>query len=89
MFRDAAGVLWRSGMHFDMKKHTVSLGTSGMDAPIVYNFTRPDPDHFILTPTGNDAKTAGTLTLTRVPLPTHYPLLDRGFHFVNEWGLER
>ncbi len=89
MFRDAAGVLWRSGMHFDMKKHTVSLGTSGMDAPIVYNFTQPDPDHFILTPTGNDAKTAGTLTLTRVPLPAHYPLLDRGFHWVNEWGLER
>jgi hypothetical protein len=30
-----------------------------------------------------------TLTLTRTPLPTHYPLLDRGFHFVNQWGLER
>jgi len=43
----------------------------------------------VLTPTGNDAKTAGTLTLVRVPLPSHYPLQDRGFHFVNEWGLER
>ncbi len=89
MFRDTAGVLWRAGMRFDMKKHTVSLGTSGMDEQIVYNFVQPDPNHYIFTPTGNDAKTAGTLTLTRVQLPTHYPLLERGFHFVNEWGLER
>jgi hypothetical protein len=89
MFRDSAGVLWRSGMHFDMKKNTVRLGTSGMDAPIIYSFAQPDPDHLILTPTGDDAKTAGILTLTRIPLPAHYPLLDRSFHFVNEWGLER
>jgi hypothetical protein len=89
MCRDTTGVLWRSHMRFDMKKHTVSLVSSGMDAPIVYAFTQPDPNHFLLTPTGADAKTAGTLALTRVPLPTHYPLLDRGFHFVNEWGLER
>jgi len=89
VFRDSAGVLWRSGMRFDMKKHTVTLSTSGMDAPIVYTFTQPDPDHYILTPTGDDAKTAGTLTLSRVPLPAHYPLLERGFHWVNEWGLER
>jgi hypothetical protein len=29
------------------------------------------------------------LTLTRTPTPTHYPLLERGFHFINQWGLER
>lgn len=29
------------------------------------------------------------LTLTRTPIPSHYPLLERGFHFVNQWGLER
>jgi len=29
------------------------------------------------------------LTLTRTSIPNHYPLLDRGFHFVNQWGLER
>jgi hypothetical protein len=60
-----------------------------MDAPIVYNFVQPNPDSYILTPTGKDAKTAATLTLSRVPLPAHYPLLERGFHWVNEWGLER
>jgi hypothetical protein len=89
VFRDSAGVLWRSGMRFDTKKHTVKLGTQGMDAPIVYSFVQPDADHFVLTPTGDAAKTAGTLALTRVPLPAHYPLLERGFHWVNEWGLER
>lgn len=39
-------------------------------------------------PTGKTPKDAGALTLARVPLPTRYPLEDRGFHFVNEWGLE-
>jgi hypothetical protein len=29
------------------------------------------------------------VTLTRIPVPSHYPLLDRGFHYVNQWGLER
>jgi hypothetical protein len=29
------------------------------------------------------------LTLTRTPIASHYPLLDRGFHLVNQWGLER
>ena len=89
LFRDSAGVLWRSGLRFDMKKHTVTLSTSGMDAPIIYNFNQPDPSHFLFTPTGNDARSAGTLALTRVPLPAHYPLQERGFHWVNEWGLER
>jgi hypothetical protein len=34
-------------------------------------------------------KTTPILALTRVPLPTKYPLQERGFHWVNEWGLER
>jgi hypothetical protein len=36
----------------------------------------------------NQDKTA-TLTFTRIPLPAQYPLLTRGFHFINEWGVER
>jgi hypothetical protein len=32
---------------------------------------------------------SSALALVRVPVPMHYPLLDRGFHWVNEWGLER
>ena len=33
--------------------------------------------------------TPAVVTLTRIPIPNRYPLLDRGFHFVNQWGLER
>ena len=33
--------------------------------------------------------TPAELSFTSTPVPDHYPLLDRGFHFVNQWGLER
>jgi hypothetical protein len=55
----------------------------------VYAVAQPNPSQLLLTPTGEDAKTNGVLTLVRVPLPSHYPLEERGFHWVNEWGLER
>ncbi|MBW4040207.1 MAG: hypothetical protein HIU91_15355, partial [Acidobacteria bacterium] len=80
MFRSSDGVLWRGGSRIDDKKHTVQLFCLGHDGPPpVYAIAQPDPSHLILTPTGKDAKTNGTLTLARVPLPSHYPLLDRGF----------
>jgi hypothetical protein len=88
MLRDSATVLWRAYAKADDKKHTLFLVTESND-PVTYAMTQPDPTHLVLKPSGNDAKTAGTLTLVRVPLPSHYPLQDRGFHFVNEWGLER
>ena len=89
MLRDSATVLWRAGVHVDDKDHTLILGSAGLDHPIVYAIAQPDPAHLVLTPNGKDNKGDAVLTLTRVPLPTHYPLLDRGFHWVNEWGLER
>jgi hypothetical protein len=90
MVRSTDNVLWRGGAHVDDKKHTLELFSVGHDgAPPVYAVTQPNPLQLVLTPTGKDAKNDGILTLTRVPLPTHYPLLERGFHFVNEWGLER
>ncbi len=88
--RDSDSVLWRAGTEFDDKKHTMTLYTEFADAPITYAIQQPTPTHLILTPTGKDAaNTYATLTLTRVSLPNHYPLQDRGFHWVNEWGLER
>jgi len=90
MFRSSDNVLWRGGYHPDDKKHTLQIFCLGHDGPPpVYAVTKPDATHMVLVPTGNDAKDNGTLTLVRVPLPSHYPLQDRGFHFVNEWGLER
>jgi hypothetical protein len=85
MLRDSATVLWRAYAKPDDKKHTLFLVAESND-PITYALT---PPHLVLTPAGKEAKTAGTLTLVRVLLPSHYPLEERGFHFVNEWGLER
>jgi hypothetical protein len=87
--RDSATVLWRAGADFDDKKHTLTLYLETADSPLNYTFTQPDPTHILLTPTGKEAKTTPALALTRIPLPAHYPLQDRGFHWVNEWGLER
>lgn len=89
MIRSSDGVLWRAGADIDDKKHTLQLHCTGHESAPVYAVAQSDPSHLALSPTGKDAGKDGTLTLTRVPLPTHYPLLDRGFHFVNEWGLER
>jgi hypothetical protein len=90
MLRSSDGVLWRAGAHLDDKKHTLQLFHEGADGPPpVYAMTQSDPTRLLLTPIGEDVKKNGTLTLVRVPLPTHYPLEDRGFHWVNEWGLER
>jgi hypothetical protein len=90
MFRSSDGALWRGGSNLDDKKHTLQLFCSGHDGPPpAYTMNQLDSSHLILTPTGKDTKNDGILTLARVPLPSHYPLLDRGFHFVNEWGLER
>lgn len=87
MLRDSSGVLWRADFEVDEKKHTLHLSQDGHS--ILYNLAAPDPAHLVLTPTGEHASAGGTLHLSRIPLPTHYPLLDRGFHLINEWGLER
>jgi len=76
-----------------------------MGRAVTYTWRMPDADHLILIslppkqPKSNsNAKTDGrpapvftpdVLTLTRTPIPSDHPLLDRGFHFINQWGLER
>ena len=83
--RDSAGQLWRAGAQFQPKNATFALCREVED-PIVYNFSQLDSTHLILTPTD---RANGTLYLTSVALHDHYPLLDTGFHFVNEWPFER
>jgi hypothetical protein len=86
--RDDASVLWRAGVDINDKENTLALYRDGQD-PLVYNFYQSDPMHLILRPAVSGAATSGALYLVRVPLPHRYPLLDRGFHLVNEWALER
>jgi hypothetical protein len=83
------GMLLDADIHFNQATHTVKLDMGLVDHPVVYALGQPDASHLVLTPTGNDNRTESVLTLARIPLPTHYPLLDRGSHLVIERMLLR
>jgi hypothetical protein len=86
--RSGSGRLW-GGSSYDPTAHTVGL-MSAMHTVLIYHDTQPDPEHLVLTPENADVP---VLTLVRVPLPNHYPLLDRlhehSWHLVEEWGFFR
>jgi len=86
MARSPDGQLWRMYLTYDEKKHTLGMVSRGGSGAVKYAWQVPDQDHMILTTVG---KSPMTLTFHRVPTPATYPLLTRGFHMVNEWGLER
>jgi hypothetical protein len=102
--RSIDGELWLSGVDLDPKKHTVRVSCYFINAPTNYAWQLSDPNHLILTsvppePPKPDPKhkparpaapfTPAVLTLTRTPTLDHYPLLERGFHFISEWRYER
>ncbi len=102
--RSTGGELWLSGVNLDPKKHTVRISCYFIAPPTNYAWQLSDPDHLILTAVPPDPPKPGPkpkldkpappfspaiLTLTRIPTPAHYPLLERGFHFINEWRYER
>ena len=86
--------LWRTRLNIDPQAHTVQI-SDYVSGPVTYAWQMPDHDHMVLTSMPpKDAKAAASfkpeaMSFTRIPVPAHYPLLDRGFHLVNEWGLER
>jgi hypothetical protein len=96
--RSSDGALWRTSLAISNQEHTLKV-MAMLAEPVTYAWQMPDPNHLILTSTPPKADpkvktppkpfTPAILTLTRIPIPSHYPLLDRGFHFVNQWGLER
>jgi hypothetical protein len=102
--RSTDGELWLSIVNLDSKKHTVRISCYFIGGPTNYAWQLSDPNHLILTSVPPDAPkpdpkhkpampaapfTPTVLTLTRTPTPAHYPLLERGFHFINEWRYER
>jgi hypothetical protein len=102
--RSTDGELWLTLVNLDPRKHTVRIKCYFIGPPTNYAWQFSDSNHLILTsvppdtpkpdPKHGPAKTAAPfspaiLTLTRTPTPTHYPLLERGFHFINEWRYER
>ncbi len=100
--RSAAGDLWRTRLTLDDKAKTLKVRCYIQEA-VTYSLAMPDADHLVLTsrapepPKAEKGKpapkpvpfTPEVEALTRAPVPAHYPLLDRGFHWVNQWGLER
>lgn len=74
--------LWRTRLKLDAAAHKLQIACY-TSQPVEYIWFMPDADHLLLK------SKQDFLSLTRVPVPAHYPLLDRGFHLVNEWGLER
>lgn len=102
--RSSDGQLWLSGFGPDPKKHTVQISCYFISGPTNYAWQLSDPNHLVLTsvppdPPKPDPKhpavkpaapfTPAVVTLTRTPTPAHYPLLERGFHFISEWRYER
>ena len=76
--RASNGTLLDGDVRLNPAVHTVKLDMGLVDHPILYTLQQPDASHLALTPIGTDTQTASALTLVRIPLPTHYPLLDRG-----------
>lgn len=96
--RSSDGELWIAIVDLHAEKKTVGMNCYFIGPPTDYTYQLSDPDHVTLTseppkpgPAQKPAVPASptVLTLTRTPTPSHYPLLERGFHFVNEWRYER
>ena len=91
MLRATDGALYRATALYSAANHTLRVQPIGLNQSVTYSVAQTDATHLVLTPqssapAGGDF---GTLAISRVPTPEHYFLLDRGFHWVNEWGLER
>ena len=92
MARAADGSLWRAQIDSDRAKHTLTLDSGYFDGDrfsATYAIQPSRADQLILVPLGKAAETNGVLTLTRVPLPPAYPLIQQPSTWVNEWALER
>jgi hypothetical protein len=92
MARSMDGRLWRSAAVVDSAHSKLSLYSFYFDGErfqATYKYTLTDGQHLRLEPIGKGGASESTLTLTRVPLPANYPLLQSRFHWVEEWARER
>jgi len=105
MRRSQDGTLWYAILTVNSAAHTLLIKPFFDRPPVSYDWRMPDVNHLILTaetPKGATPDSKATqnakprpvlhpdvVTLTRIPLPTHYRLLDRSFHFVSHGATER
>lgn len=84
MLRAADGSLWRSRAVYERDHQRLRL-LYDVTGVLLFAVDQPDPDHLILTPEGPAAAQLHRLSMTRVVLPKSYPLLQREFHWVNDF----
>jgi hypothetical protein len=84
-YRSRDGALWRCGFHYNGSAQ--KLGIRGVRFSADYTWQRPDAEQLVLSRHADGQTT--TLTFRRIDTAAGFPLLQRGFHWVNEWGYER
>jgi hypothetical protein len=92
MARSADGRLWRAGAIIDTSQHLLSLYSGYFDGTRFqarYRYSQAGANQLQLAPANGAKSEASTVSLTRVPLPATYPLLQAKFKWVQEWALER
>jgi hypothetical protein len=82
--RSADGALWRSRATFDRKTQRLRILYPVYGA-LVFTVNQPNANSLVLTPAPPSAHHLPILSMTRVPLPDRYPLLDHHFHWVNDF----
>ena len=83
-FRAANGTLWRSRAIYDRAHQRLRIlyEVRGM---LMFAVDQLDANHLVLKPLGPTGQDITTLTLTRIPLPATYPLLQDRIHWVSEF----
>ena len=83
-FRAANGTLWRSRAIYDRAHQRLRIlyEVRGM---LMFAVERPATDKLTLTPLGPTGADITTLTLSRIPLPNSYPLLQDRIRWVSEF----
>jgi hypothetical protein len=88
VLRDAIGTPSYIPIKTDTARHTLEFDGPGKNKTL-FAITQPDPMHLVLTPIGDKAGKAATVSLTSATPPGGYPLLHRGFHWASEFPYER
>lgn len=83
-FRAANGTLWRSRAIYDRAHQRLRIlyEVRGM---LIFGVNQPDANRLVLTPLGPTGAYITPLMLTRIALPTTYPLLEDRIHWVSEF----
>jgi hypothetical protein len=84
-YRSRDGALWRCV--FNYNGGDKKLGIRAVKFSADYVWESSDPDHLVLS--RNVRGQTEAITFRRIDTSGDFPLLKRGFRWVNEWGYER